>query len=655
MSQVNNSGVLQGVSRRTTLKLLGGGALLGASGLLGYSRFVKPQPTIYQQDLLDLPRYLTNSKSVVVIGAGLAGLACAYELSQRGFAVTLLEKSPQLGGKIASWSINVGGEKFMMEHGFHGFFPQYYNLKSLVKELEITANFISLETYAVLFRDGVYQPEIFRPNRSAFPWNIVDLALSSPNCLRWGINLTKPAHWQVFRAISGFNATKTYQLFDDLSVTEWGKGDLPRGLYDLYFLPFAKSSLNAPDLLSVAELLQFFHFYFFGNPEGLAFHGTRQDMGTSLVNPLVDAIRQKSGRVITDVTVSNINWKEGKIEHLTYQQGEGYNGVPFTVKSNVVLNENSDNLRYWGGGDQVFVTLQEKKEAISLTCTHQGCTVQLADDGQFHCPCHGAIFDRNGQVIQGPATRNLAKLTVVKEIDDHIQLVGKKSPNLEQDNSPQTITADYYVIATDVPGVQHLFSLMTGDVNQQLQQQVQKLAIADPFAVARFWLDRDFPWEYSNFTSLSGYRLTDSITLYHRIQEQFILWHEKTGGSVVELHAYCYKEKEFPTQNDLLITFENELYEIVPELKGAIVLHRELVNQKNFSGYPPGSYIDRPETQNNVTNLRLAGDWVKMPFPCGLMERAVSSGLLAANSILQDEGVKVRSILSVNPNGILQI
>ena len=62
-------------------------------------------------------------------------------------------------------------------------------------------------------------------------------------------------------------------------MAEWVANDFPMGLYDLYFLPFAKSSLNAPDVLSAGELMQFFHFYFFGNPEGLAFNGTCQDMG----------------------------------------------------------------------------------------------------------------------------------------------------------------------------------------------------------------------------------------------------------------------------------------------------------------------------------------------------------------------------------------
>ena len=176
MNQPSNS--FLPVSRRTAIKLLGVGAI---GGLLGYSRFSQPQPTVYVQDTLELPPRLTQPKSVVVVGAGLAGLACAYELSQRGFAVTLLERSPNLGGKVASWSIQVGEEEFRMEHGFHGFFPQYYNLNNLVQELNVTEQFKSLEFYSLVFRENRYQPEVFRPSHSAFPWNIVDLAIASPN------------------------------------------------------------------------------------------------------------------------------------------------------------------------------------------------------------------------------------------------------------------------------------------------------------------------------------------------------------------------------------------------------------------------------------------------------------------------------------------
>jgi isorenieratene synthase len=631
------------VSRRTVLKAAGLGAI--AAGM-GYSRFTKPTPTVHQPDALDLPLQLSQAKTVCVIGGGLAGLAAAYELARRGFAVTLLEKSPNLGGKIASWEIQVGEDTFRMEHGFHGFFPQYYNLKSIVQELSIEQNFQSLEFYSVLFKDGLYDPEVFRPSHSAFPWNIVDLAIASPNRFKWGINLTHVKHLQVFRAITGFRIPYTYQNFDSLSVADWVAEDFPQGLYDLYFLPFAKSSLNAPDRLSAGELLQFFHFYFFGNPEGLAFNGTVDDMGTSLVQPMVDYINSHGGQVITEATVSEIQARSGQIHALSYYQGESTTAVPFWVEKNPLRTDGD----FYGAGDRVYLA-QDGQKALSLTCTHQGCTVKPQADGSFLCPCHGARYDAAGHVMSGPARRDLTPFKIQEQETERIQLVAANPVRRD----PVAIQADYFVIAADVPGTRHLFDLIKGEIDPELTQQIQNLAVSDPFAVGRFWLDRDFEWTQSNFTSLSGYALTDSITLYHRIQAQFVEWSKRTGNSVVELHAYCYKEADFPTQEDLLATFEAELYEIVPELREATVLHRELVNQKNFSGYPPNSYADRPATETPVANLMLAGDWVKMPFPCGLMERAITSGLLAANGILHQEGLQRRSLLSVNPEGIFRI
>ncbi|WP_442994287.1 twin-arginine translocation signal domain-containing protein [Scytonema sp. PRP1] len=52
MSQVFNSPESYTISRRALLKLFGVGA---ATGVLGYSRFTKPKPTVFQQDTLNLP------------------------------------------------------------------------------------------------------------------------------------------------------------------------------------------------------------------------------------------------------------------------------------------------------------------------------------------------------------------------------------------------------------------------------------------------------------------------------------------------------------------------------------------------------------------------------------------------------------------------
>lgn len=46
--------------------------------------------------------------------------------------------------------------------------------------------------------------------------------------------------------------------------------------------------------------------------------------------------------------------------------------------------------------------------AIWQKCTHLGCAVPwIEEEGHFHCPCHGSVFNEVGEVISGPAPRPL--------------------------------------------------------------------------------------------------------------------------------------------------------------------------------------------------------------------------------------------------------
>ncbi len=46
--------------------------------------------------------------------------------------------------------------------------------------------------------------------------------------------------------------------------------------------------------------------------------------------------------------------------------------------------------------------------ALWWRCTHLGCTVPwVAGEKQFHCPCHGSLYNTKGEVIGGPAPRPL--------------------------------------------------------------------------------------------------------------------------------------------------------------------------------------------------------------------------------------------------------
>ena len=51
--------------------------------------------------------------------------------------------------------------------------------------------------------------------------------------------------------------------------------------------------------------------------------------------------------------------------------------------------------------------------AVWQICTHGNCDVEWADDlGLIRCPCHNSLFDWDGMVLQGPATRALTSFHV---------------------------------------------------------------------------------------------------------------------------------------------------------------------------------------------------------------------------------------------------
>jgi cytochrome b6-f complex iron-sulfur subunit len=57
--------------------------------------------------------------------------------------------------------------------------------------------------------------------------------------------------------------------------------------------------------------------------------------------------------------------------------------------------------------------------ALWQRCTHLGCAVPWAEnEKQFHCPCHGSLFDPAGLVKGGPAPRPLDMFPIVIKGDE---------------------------------------------------------------------------------------------------------------------------------------------------------------------------------------------------------------------------------------------
>lgn len=67
------------------------------------------------------------------------------------------------------------------------------------------------------------------------------------------------------------------------------------------------------------------------------------------------------------------------------------------------------------GRPVLVVNTGEGYRAFSAVCTHLGCVVKWKKGRrEFFCPCHGARFDVDGEVMGGPAPRPLAALEVTE-------------------------------------------------------------------------------------------------------------------------------------------------------------------------------------------------------------------------------------------------
>jgi glycine/D-amino acid oxidase-like deaminating enzyme/nitrite reductase/ring-hydroxylating ferredoxin subunit len=69
------------------------------------------------------------------------------------------------------------------------------------------------------------------------------------------------------------------------------------------------------------------------------------------------------------------------------------------------------------GNVAVHVDRQGDLHAVSAICTHLGCVVRWeAAANSWACPCHGSRFTPDGEVIEGPATENLAEVEVGESV-----------------------------------------------------------------------------------------------------------------------------------------------------------------------------------------------------------------------------------------------
>lgn len=468
-----------------------------------------------------------DAPSAAVIGGGIAGLAAATLLAERGARVTLYEKEGSLGGRLSGRRTTLAdGSPVTMTRGFHAFFRQYYNLRGLLRRTDpALARLTPLPDYPLRHSGG--PTDSFARVPRTPPFSALGFAVLSPT---FGRRDLAALDARAALPLLDVRVPEVYARFDDVTASAFlDSVRFPEAARHLAFEVFSRSFFADPRKLSAAEMLLMFHVYFLGSAEGLLFDVPDEPFPQALWDPLGDYLQRLGARVRTATPVHGILPRDG------------------------------------GGADVRTDAGTDRHDAV--------------------------------------------------------------------------------VLALDPGGLRRTVAASPGLGTPGWRDAVAALRTAPPFLVSRLWLDRPVRADRPGFLGTSGYGGLDNVSVLERYEGEAARWAARTGGSVVELHAYAVDPAADPEDvRDLLV---DRLHQVYPETREARTVDTRHEWRADCPLFATGSHHRRPTVRTPHAWLTLAGDAIRCDLPVALMERAATTGFLAANALLADRGVRGQVLWTV--------
>jgi isorenieratene synthase len=507
------------------------------------------------------------SMRVVVVGGGLAGLTAALHLAERGLEVVLCEAHPAfLGGRTRArppyyfrWQGRTHAQSF--DHGQHCLWTQYWNMRALLNRLGIsTRSLRSCDTTRYLYDDGraVHRLEPFDVN----PANPRPTLLHFLAHMRQATRVPGWTRSDTFRlatalprlaAAWSFAHREHYDAWDRLSVQElFAWLGLPAQMEEVFKSMCKASTFHAHGEISASWGLSMVESTMMGHPDDHKMWCFRGNLGTHLIDPLAEALRQRGGRILRNATAAGI---ERSSAHIS---------------------------------------------AVLVTPT-------------------------KGRLARSP------------------EVLGE----------PMRLACDAVVAATDIPGFQRWLLPALADV-PEIRASANLEAVGS--FVARLVLARPLRDDDPPLGIFAGrFRVADTYFRLSKYQDEFIQFSSETGGEVLEVHAYlAARELAASPASVARALLLDELVRAWPELATRVIHVALASNERTFDKQGVGHGRFQPAMRTAIPNLVLSGSWIRTDRPVHDMEKAVVTGLEAANALLERHGSATFPIWPLRGGSILQ-
>jgi len=161
---------------------------------------------------------MPDDRRVAILGAGIGGMAAAYDLRRLGRHVTIFEASDTIGGLASGFK--APGWDWSLEKFYHHWFATDRHILGLIDELGWQDRVLFPRPYTVMYYDGKF-----------YPFDSIKTALLFPG-LGWGINKVRFGLVGLYLRL-----TNNWQRLEGYTVDAWMRKWAGDRVYELMWQP----------------------------------------------------------------------------------------------------------------------------------------------------------------------------------------------------------------------------------------------------------------------------------------------------------------------------------------------------------------------------------------------------------------------------------
>jgi len=278
----------------------------------------------------------SSAPSPLVIGGGLAGLTAALHLAERGLHPVLLEADPnfwggRVGGRPGTHLTDQRGKDwfFPAEHGIHGLWQQYHNLKGMLRRHNLLPTLVKANRQEWIHgeKGQVRRVEMGRVVRRTVwpaPFHYGALFFRPSFLAMLGLRdyLAIPQVLSSLLVAVSLDPMTEGKMLEGRTLADFCKGWSPA--MRNFLATLARSGLSAhPENVPLSGFIAFLRFYTVLRRDSQAFEYLPADSDAALVAPLVRRIQELGGQLILGRAATRLERLAEKGWRIDWQATDG--------------------------------------------------------------------------------------------------------------------------------------------------------------------------------------------------------------------------------------------------------------------------------------------------------------------------------------------